>query len=77
LLVVEVSDTTLRFDRGTKATLYAQAGVRELWVADVNRRRLHVFTEPRDGVYQSETDIAPAVVPLPSLDVCVDLSNAI
>lgn len=77
LLAVEVSDTTLRFDRGTKARLYAQAGIATLWVADVNRRRLHVFTKPKDGVYQDEAGVAPGVMPLPGLDISIDVTDAI
>src|SRR5215472_6579923 len=37
-LVVEVSDTTLRFDLRVKARLYARAGVADYWVLDVNGR---------------------------------------
>ena len=35
LLLIEVSDSTLRFDRSTKATVYSRAGIQEYWVADV------------------------------------------
>lgn len=77
LLAIEVSDTTLRFDRGAKAKLYAGAGIRESWVVDVNRRRLHVFTKPKGGAYEDEAEVAPAVMPLPGLDASVDLTDAI
>src|SRR5262249_53586308 len=46
-LVVEVSDTTLAFDTGDKASLYAAAGIQDYWVIDVNDRRLHVFRDPQ------------------------------
>src|SRR5690606_23447073 len=59
LLAIEVSDTTLRFDLGAKSKLYAGAEIREFWVVDVNRRRLHVFTKPQDGAYQDQTEVAP------------------
>src|SRR5688572_28169459 len=36
LLVIEVSDTTLRYDRDIKVPLYARHGVPEVWVVDVN-----------------------------------------
>jgi Uma2 family endonuclease len=45
-LVVEVSDTTLRFDRGPKQRLYAVESIPEYWVADVNGRWIEVFTQP-------------------------------
>jgi Uma2 family endonuclease len=54
-LVVEVSDSTLRFDLGTKANLYARAEIVEYWVVDVNTRQLHVHRNPVNGVYQNIT----------------------
>jgi len=51
LLVVEVSDTSLRFDRTTKATLYARAGIREYWVLDVVGRQLFVHRQPGGDGY--------------------------
>ena len=51
LLVIEISDTSLAFDLGRKATLYAKAGVREYWVLDIGRRRLVVHRRPSGGDY--------------------------
>lgn len=47
LLVVEIADTSLAFDTGDKASLYAAAGIADYWVLDVNDRRLHVFRDPQ------------------------------
>lgn len=52
LLIVEVSDTSLPFDRDTKLLFYAAAGIPEVWIADLNRMCVLVYREPRDGVYQ-------------------------
>jgi Uma2 family endonuclease len=46
VLLVEVSDTTLEFDLGPKAHLYARAGIKEYWVADINTRRIYQHREP-------------------------------
>jgi Uma2 family endonuclease len=46
LLVIEVADTTLRYDLEIKRPLYARAGVAELWIVDVDRRELHMFRAP-------------------------------
>ncbi|MBA4062309.1 MAG: Uma2 family endonuclease [Isosphaera sp.] len=46
LLVVEVSDTTLRTDLTEKAERYATAGIAEYWVLDLNGRQLHVLRDP-------------------------------
>lgn len=52
LLLVEVSDTSVRLDRLTKASLYARAGVPEYWVLDVQRRECVVHRDPRNGEYR-------------------------
>jgi Uma2 family endonuclease len=49
LLVIEVSDTTLVHDIGTKAPLYGKAGVPVLWVVDLQGGVVEVFTEPSAG----------------------------
>ena len=51
LLIVEVSDTTLRYDRDVKMPLYAQAGVPEAWIADVNQEEIIAHRDPVDGIY--------------------------
>ena len=56
LLVVEISDTSLSYDQGRKAALYARFGVRELWVIDAVRLTIRVFREPAvDGFRSTET----------------------
>jgi Uma2 family endonuclease len=52
LLVVEVSETTLRYDRDLKLSYYAAAGVPEVWIEDLNGDRILVFRKPVDGIYQ-------------------------
>jgi Uma2 family endonuclease len=52
-LVVEIADTTLRFDLTVKAELYARAGIVEYWVLDLTGRRLIVHREPQAGSYRS------------------------
>lgn len=51
LLIIEVSDTTLDYDRETKARLYARAGIPELWIVDVNGKRLVVLRNLDNGEY--------------------------
>ncbi|MGB3780977.1 MAG: Uma2 family endonuclease [Tunicatimonas sp.] len=52
LLLVEVSDSTLRYDRNTKIPLYAAAGIREVWILDVNKQQLEVYRQPSEERYQ-------------------------
>jgi len=51
LLAIEVSDTRLSFDLGRKKAMYAKHGIRELWVIDLKRARLHIFRQPSDGTF--------------------------
>ncbi len=51
LLLIEVADTSLEFDLGIKATLYAAASIPELWVANLHAREVIVHTNPVDGAY--------------------------
>lgn len=46
LLVVEVSDTTFRYDRQIKVPLYAHHGVPEVWIVDLKGRQMHFFRSP-------------------------------
>jgi Uma2 family endonuclease len=52
-LVVEVSDSTLRFDLTVKAALYTRAGIVDYWVLDINGRRLIVHRDPTPAGYGS------------------------
>lgn len=48
LLVIEVADTSVRFDRGTKLPAYGRAGVAETWVVDLNGGVVDVATRPSE-----------------------------
>jgi len=51
ILVIETGVTSVRYDLGRKAEIYATAGVPDYWVLDVKRRVLVVHREPVDGRY--------------------------
>jgi Uma2 family endonuclease len=57
-LLVEVADSSLKFDREVKALAYGKAGVMEYWVVDVVGRRLHVFRSPGPEGYGVEMTLA-------------------
>ncbi len=74
LLLIEVSDTSLAYDRGVKLALYARFGVPEVWIVDLAGRAVEVYREPKDGAYVSRErltngSLAPALVP----DVMIDV----
>ena len=59
VLVVEVSDKTLDFDRTTKAVLYARAGITEYWILDIAGRQVLVHRLPQAGGYADVTSHGP------------------
>lgn len=69
-LVVEVSDSTVRFDVQTKAPLYAAAGAPECWVVDLDAKCVHVFRDGESLVVHEGT-IAPRALP----DVRISLAE--
>jgi Uma2 family endonuclease len=76
LLVVEVADTSLAYDRQTKLPRYAATGVREAWLLDLEADALEVHREPRPDGYalirryrRGERVRAEA---LPDVDVAVE-----
>jgi Uma2 family endonuclease len=66
VLVLEISDSSLRLDREVKRGLYAEAGIPEYWVLSVGTRQLEVFREPEGGEYRSRIALGPdeTVTPL-------------
>ncbi len=53
ILLVEVSHKTLKFDRGDKLKLYAEAGISEYWVVNIADDIVEVYTDPDEGKYRS------------------------
>ena len=58
LLLIEVADTSLRYDRSTKLRLYAEAGVLEYWLVDCNAESIEVFRAPGPGGYRDVSRIS-------------------
>jgi Uma2 family endonuclease len=58
VVMIEVSDTTLRYDRKIKLPLYARSAVPAVWIVDVNARTILVASDPTDGRYRTEETVA-------------------
>lgn len=76
-LVVEVSDTSLGYDLGRKADLYAGFGIADLWVIDAVRLRTFVHREPSPAGYGSIREYGPSdrLEPLASPALSVVLAD--
>lgn len=64
-LVVEVAETSLTYDLGEKARLYAGAGVEDYWVVDLVHGRVVVHRDPGSSGYRSVVRHAPGAVLAP------------
>lgn len=79
LLVVEVSDSTIRFDRQVKIPLYARAGIRESWIVNLPRKILEVHREPKNGRYEvvQKLQRGESVAPLAFPELTLKVSDII
>jgi Uma2 family endonuclease len=78
-LVVEVADSSLDYDRGPKAALYARAGIPEYWILNVPERVLEVHRDPDAGagVYRSTDRLgeSQAISPLAAPSAVIRISD--
>lgn len=56
-LIIEVSDSSLRYDRGEKVQLYASCGVPEYWIVNLVDRVVEVHREPAGNGYRQVTTV--------------------
>ncbi|MBA3804648.1 MAG: Uma2 family endonuclease [Acidobacteria bacterium] len=57
LLIIEVADTTVDYDRLVKVPLYAKAGIKEVWLVNLPGEQIEIYAEPAGGAYQINKQI--------------------
>lgn len=57
LLIIEVADSSLGYDRSQKLPRYAAANIPEVWIIDVEQQRIEQYTQPLQGQYMHLTTI--------------------
>ena len=77
LLNVEVSDSSLKFDLGTKARLYAETGIQEYWIVDIPNDCLFAYSDIRENIYRTVRQYrrGDAIAPLLLPDCTIAISN--
>jgi Uma2 family endonuclease len=77
MLVVEVSETSQRYDRDTKGPLYASSDVAEYWLVDLVTQQIEISSAPVDGRYTQsrKATIADTVSPAAFPDVIVSVAE--
>ena len=77
LLMVEVSDTTLSFDRGLKLGAYARNSIPEYWILDLKNERLEVYREPNGERFDSKVTLTRdnSITPLNAPDATIPVAD--
>jgi Uma2 family endonuclease len=75
LLLIEVSDSTLRYDLGKRAHLYAAHGIPEYWVCDLQRDRVWRHCDPSARGYARVAEIEAGMLALPTLGAEISLAE--
>lgn len=77
LLIVEVADASLRYDREVKLPLYARHGIPEVWIVDLQNSRVEIFRRPEGDGYRKmiQPERNEAVAPASLPDCLVDLGS--
>jgi Uma2 family endonuclease len=83
VLMVEVAESSVAFDRGRKGSLYARAGIEDYWIVNLVDRVLEVYREPvadadayYGWAYRSVTTLAPPAVVVPLAFPVVEIAAA-
>ena len=79
LLLIEVADTSLRYDRRVKSKLYGAAGITEYWIVNLPGQQIEVYREPRPNGYRTVTHYAPGetLSPLAFADVSLRVDEIV
>ena len=77
LLLIDVSDSTVRYDREIKVPLYAQHDISEVWIVDLPAAEVHFYRSPAKGKYAVVSSTPePGVTSIAALPgAAVDLSQ--
>ena len=76
LLLIEVSDSSLDFDRETKVPLYAAAGIAEPWIVNLAQRQIELFRSPGQEGFDERREVADGhLTPLAFPDIAVTLTD--
>jgi len=76
-LIIEVAETSLKYDLGEKAEMYARESIADYWVVNVIDRIVEVFREPENGRYQltQTCKIGETITPLAFPEVTLSVAK--
>lgn len=77
LLIVEVADASLEYDRDTKLPLYARHGIPEAWLIDLAGKRIERHHKPSAQGYGERTTLHDRAAPLALPDCAISLAGLV
>lgn len=77
LLVIEVADTTVAYDRDVKLPSYARARIAEAWLVDLSAETVEVHSEPVNGAYRKVVSYrrSDALAPAKFPDISIEIAS--
>jgi len=69
-LIIEVADTTIERDLGSKANLYSTAGILDYWVFNISARQLHIFRDPSPDGYHRQLILKEQTIQIQAFPTC-------
>lgn len=68
LLLIEVADSSLKYDQTTKLSFYAEHGIPEYWIVNLERDILEIYRQPQNKSYLKQTLIDTSTIPFAAID---------
>ena len=76
LLIIEVADSSVEYDRDIKIPLYARAGVPEAWLVNLPEEAVEIYARPLNNAYQ-ETRLVKRGESLSTLNLIIDADDVL
>ena len=79
LLLIEVSDASVDYDRNAKLSAYARAGIPEVWIVNRQDQRIEAYTDPQEGEYSTvrHTGRGESISPNAFPDVVLEINRVV
>jgi Uma2 family endonuclease len=77
VLVVEIADSSLEYDRGKKGQIYAGSGIAEYWIVNLRDRCVEVYREPSARAYRFSKRFMPgeSIIPLKAPEAIIPVAD--
>ncbi|MGK7958660.1 MAG: Uma2 family endonuclease [Crocosphaera sp.] len=74
-LLIEVSDSTIKYDQEIKLPLYAESNINEVWIINLNNTTLEVYRQPQDKTYLEQQKNVKSISPLAFSDITLTIND--